>query len=48
MGSQSLSKDEYLIIRPRSRLEEIQAGPQGVQLLELARTARGMAAHPLS
>jgi hypothetical protein len=43
----TLSKDDYLVIAPNRRVEEIHAGPNGVQLLELARTARGMDARPL-
>ena len=48
IGGQTLGKDDYLTIRPGSRVDAIAAGAQGAQLLELALTARGMKAHALT
>lgn len=38
-------KDAYLLIRPDSRIDYIEAGANGAHLLELARTAAGMVRH---
>lgn len=46
IAGRTLGKDDYLVIRPGARVEGLWAGPQGAQLLELARTARGIAAQP--
>jgi hypothetical protein len=42
VAGRTLGKDDYLMIRPNSRVDEIEAGAEGAQLLELSRTARGM------
>jgi hypothetical protein len=47
IGGRSLQRDDYLTIRPGSRVDEIQVGTKGAQLLELARTEKGMARRPL-
>jgi redox-sensitive bicupin YhaK (pirin superfamily) len=38
VAGKTLEKDSYLVIRPQSQVDELQAGPQGAQLLELSRT----------
>lgn len=43
IGGETLVRDDYLLIHPKSVAGEIQAGADGAQLLELARTARGLA-----
>jgi hypothetical protein len=42
VAGKTLEKDSYLVIRPQSQVDELQAGPQGAQLLELSRTARAL------
>jgi hypothetical protein len=48
IAGRTLGKDDYLVIRPNSRVEAIEAGAEGAQLLELSRTARGAVARPVS
>lgn len=42
IGGEVLVRDDYLRIRPNAPVDEIVAGRDGVQLLELARTARSL------
>lgn len=42
-GGRELVRDDVLIAAPGGELPEIKAGSEGVQLVEMARTARGMA-----
>jgi hypothetical protein len=42
IAGKAVGKDQYLLIQPRSRVDEIQAGDQGALVLEVSRTARGM------
>jgi hypothetical protein len=46
IAGKSVGKDQYLRIRPHSRVDEIQAGAQGVTVLEVSRTACGMQLQP--
>jgi hypothetical protein len=48
IAGHTLAPDDYLLIRPRCRVEAIEAGAGGAQLLELSRTARGAVARPIS
>jgi hypothetical protein len=45
IAGRTLSKDDYLVIRPNGRIDEIEAGADGAQLLELSRTSRGLRGH---
>jgi len=46
-AGRTLRRDDLLLIRPQSGVGDIEAGADGAQLLELARTARGISARPL-
>jgi hypothetical protein len=46
IAGRTLRKDEYLLIRPNSRVDEIKVGAEGALLLEISRTARGMSRRP--
>jgi len=48
IAGRTLVRDDYLLIRPNSRVDAIDAGAEGAQLLELSRTARGSVARPVS
>jgi hypothetical protein len=41
IAGRTLVKDDYLIVEPNARLDAIEAGTEGAQLLEMSRTARG-------
>jgi hypothetical protein len=41
-GGRKLGRDDFLLIRPHSAVDKIEAGTDGVQLLEISRTARGI------
>lgn len=41
IGERVLGRDDLLLIQPGGELNEITGGPEGAQLLELARTTRG-------
>ena len=43
IAGRKLGKDDFLLIRPNSPVDEIEAGVEGTQFLEVSRTARGMA-----
>ena len=43
IGDRTLSRDDFLSIKPDVAVGELKAGPAGAQLLELTRTARGIA-----
>jgi hypothetical protein len=45
-SGRTLQKDDMLLMQPNSRVGDIEAGADGAQLLEMARTARGMTARP--
>lgn len=47
IGNCVLGKDDVLIIQKGSRLDALEAGPEGVHLLELSRTARSMKGQPV-
>lgn len=42
VGGNVLSVDDYLLLRPGAAVDEIKAGALGVQLLEFARTSKGV------
>jgi hypothetical protein len=44
----TLVRDDMLMMQPGGRVGTIEAGADGVQLLELSRTARGMTARPVA
>lgn len=46
IAGRSIERDGYLLIRPDSRVDRIDAGPQGAHVLELARTAAGASRRP--
>lgn len=46
VAGRTLHKDSLLLMKPNSRIDEIEAGADGAQLLEMSRTARGMTARP--
>jgi hypothetical protein len=48
IGGRMLVNDDYLLIRPNSRVDEISAGRDGALLLELARTSRGIDAQAVA
>jgi hypothetical protein len=48
VGGKTLGKDDYLVMRPNSPVGEIEAGPDGALVLDVARTARGIDARPMS
>jgi hypothetical protein len=48
IAGRTLRQDDYLMIHPNGRVDEIEAGAEGAQLLELSRTARGARARPVS
>ena len=47
IAGRTLGKDDFLLIRPNSAVEKIEAGIDGTQVLEVSRTARGIAPRPL-
>jgi hypothetical protein len=47
VAGRALGKDDFLLIRPRSPVGEIEAGAEGTELLEVSRTARGMRPRPV-
>jgi quercetin dioxygenase-like cupin family protein len=46
IGERTIEKDGYLLIRPDSAVDHIEAGRKGAHLLELARTAAGAERRP--
>lgn len=46
IAGRTFGRDEYLLIRPDSRVDEMRAGGEGALLLEVSRTARGMTRRP--
>jgi quercetin dioxygenase-like cupin family protein len=46
-AGRTMVKDDYLLVRPNSRVDEITGGPNGALLLELSRTACGMTRRPI-
>ena len=42
VAGRTVINDQYLLMKPNSRVDEIRAGDKGALLLELSRTARGM------
>ena len=46
IADRTLGRDDVLTMQPNCRIADIEAGANGVQLLELSRTARGMTARP--
>lgn len=46
IGGKTLGTDDVLIVQPGGRLDAIEAGGDGAQLLELSRTALGMTGQP--
>ena len=42
VAGRTLQKDDYLLIRPGSPIEKIEAGVDGARVLDVARTARGV------
>jgi hypothetical protein len=46
IAGRTVGKDAYLLMRPDSRVDEIQAGEGGALLLDVSRTARGMSRRP--
>ncbi|MFT3965776.1 MAG: hypothetical protein QM690_07840 [Sphingobium sp.] len=48
VNGETLVRDDFLRIAPDSPVGEIEAGADGAQLLELARTANGLTPRPLS
>ena len=48
IGGHTLGKDEFLMIRPNSPVGQIEAGVDGVKVLEVSRTARGSERRPVA
>lgn len=48
IGGQTLGKDDYVVMRPNNRVEEIQAGCDGALVLDVARTACGIDPRPIN